>query len=201
MAKNITLLGASYPDVPAILLPQTGGGTARFDDASVTTAAASDVASGKVFLASDGTITAGTASGGGGSNWTLLGSKELSANTTSTTQTNLGTIPIGTLPSGDYVLWVTVRDKAGPRNGYFYGTDSFFWVRNGVKPTNANPPGYTTRYTNDAFSMSTTIRGVYCYNINSNDEVQINVRYASSTSGTINGTYKCEVYKLTTPMA
>lgn len=27
---NITLLGASYPDVPAVKLPQTGGGTATF---------------------------------------------------------------------------------------------------------------------------------------------------------------------------
>lgn len=64
MAQNITLLGASYTAVPAVTLPKTGGGTARFDDASITTATASDVASGKVFLASDGTITTGTASGG-----------------------------------------------------------------------------------------------------------------------------------------
>lgn len=66
MAQNITLLGASYSDVPAVTLPKTGGGTARFDDASVTTATASDVAQGKVFLAADGTITTGTNSGGGG---------------------------------------------------------------------------------------------------------------------------------------
>ena len=65
MAKNISLMGASYSDVPAVTLPQTGGGTARFDDASVTTATAEDVAQGKVFLAADGTITTGTASGGG----------------------------------------------------------------------------------------------------------------------------------------
>lgn len=67
MAQNITLMGASYSAVPAITLPKTGGGTARFDDASVTTATASDVASGKIFLASNGTITTGTNSGGGGS--------------------------------------------------------------------------------------------------------------------------------------
>lgn len=66
MAQNITLLGASYTGVPAVTLPKTGGGTARFDDASVTTATASDVASGKIFLASNGTITTGTNSGGGG---------------------------------------------------------------------------------------------------------------------------------------
>lgn len=64
MAQDITLMGASYTAVPAVTLPKTGGGTARFDDASVTTAIASDVASGKVFVAADGTITSGTASGG-----------------------------------------------------------------------------------------------------------------------------------------
>ena len=33
MAQNITLLGADYTDVPAVDLPKTGGGTARFVDA------------------------------------------------------------------------------------------------------------------------------------------------------------------------
>lgn len=32
MAQNITLLGASYSDVPAVKLPKTGGGEARFID-------------------------------------------------------------------------------------------------------------------------------------------------------------------------
>lgn len=61
--KNISIWGATYSNVPAVELP-TDNGTARFDDASVTTATASDVMSGKVFLASDGTITTGTATGG-----------------------------------------------------------------------------------------------------------------------------------------
>ena len=34
MAKNITLMGANYPNVPAVDLPKTGGGTARFVDPS-----------------------------------------------------------------------------------------------------------------------------------------------------------------------
>lgn len=67
MAQNITLLGASYSSVPSVLLPKTGGGTAAFTDVSDTTAAASDVASGKYFYAADGTRTLGTNSGGGGS--------------------------------------------------------------------------------------------------------------------------------------
>ena len=67
MSQNITIAGASYSAVPAITCPKTGGGTARFTDVSDTTAAASDVASGKYFYNTAGTRTQGTASGGGGS--------------------------------------------------------------------------------------------------------------------------------------
>ena len=66
MAQNITLLGNSYPDVPSVTLPKTGGGTASFTDVTDTTASASDVAQGKYFYTSGGVKTEGTASGGGG---------------------------------------------------------------------------------------------------------------------------------------
>lgn len=59
MAQDITWLGNSYSNVPYIELPKTGSGFARFDDASVTTAAEADVASGKAFLMADGSIGAG----------------------------------------------------------------------------------------------------------------------------------------------
>ena len=64
MSQNITLLGASYSDVPAVTLPKTGGGTAKFTDVTDTTASAGDVTSGKYFYTSDGTRTQGTGSGG-----------------------------------------------------------------------------------------------------------------------------------------
>lgn len=63
MAKNISILGASYSDVPAVVLPATGGGTATFFDISDTTAAANDVMDGKVFYTTNGTRSIGTNSG------------------------------------------------------------------------------------------------------------------------------------------
>lgn len=67
MSKNVTLWGASYSNVPAINVPQTGGGTARFTDTSPTTAVDSDVASGKIYFKADGSQSTGTGEGGGGS--------------------------------------------------------------------------------------------------------------------------------------
>ena len=66
MAQNITLLGASYSDVPSVTLPKTGGGTASFTDVTDTTATASDVAAGTYFYTAAGVRTEGTGSGGGG---------------------------------------------------------------------------------------------------------------------------------------
>ena len=64
MSKNVTLWGASYSNVPAITVPQTGGGTALFTDTSPTTATASDVRQGAVFFLSDGTQGTGTIANG-----------------------------------------------------------------------------------------------------------------------------------------
>ena len=61
---QVTLWGASYSDVPAVELPKTGGGTARFDDTTDADATADDILSGKTAYVNGEKIT-GTGSGGG----------------------------------------------------------------------------------------------------------------------------------------
>ena len=60
MAKDIQWMGAIFPDVPSITLPQQGGGLASFDDTSDGNIIASDVAQGKIGYA-QGQRVVGTA--------------------------------------------------------------------------------------------------------------------------------------------
>lgn len=43
MAQNVTIAGAAYSGVPAVDIPKTGGGTARFVDTSDANAAAENI--------------------------------------------------------------------------------------------------------------------------------------------------------------
>lgn len=60
MAQNVVINNVTYPNVPEIDIPKSGGGTAKFHDISDTTAVAGDVLSGKYFYKSDGTKTQGS---------------------------------------------------------------------------------------------------------------------------------------------
>lgn len=123
MAQNITLLGASYTAVPAVTLPKTGGGTAKFSDASVTTAVESDVAEGKTFLLADGSIGIGTASGGGGSGYTrTVVVPEQTVTTLSDTWT-LITANASIVDGEEYIVTVNGVEKistATTHNGIIY---------------------------------------------------------------------------------
>lgn len=64
MAQNITLLGASYSDVPAVVLPKTGGGSARFDDVSGDSVVAAAMLSGYTAHKADGSAISGSIGNG-----------------------------------------------------------------------------------------------------------------------------------------
>ena len=120
MAQNITLLGASYSDVPAVTLPKTGGGTATFTDVTDTTAAASDVASGKYFYTAAGVFTQGTSSGGGGASNICQG-------TFTTGSTGGGTATFDTGYSGSgYPIALFIYVDGGPYNNGTGGNTTWY---------------------------------------------------------------------------
>lgn len=54
MAKNVVIREVTYTAVPAVDIPQSGGGTATFFDTSDSTATGSDVRNGKPFYGASG---------------------------------------------------------------------------------------------------------------------------------------------------
>ena len=199
---TITLMGATYSDVPAIVVP-SGVSTATFTDVTDTTAAASDVASGKYFYTADGARTAGTSSGGG-SSWELIASTTMTVSTTSTSAQSAGTVALGSAAATkDAIIWVHVRDTEGKRARYFYGSDAIFVNANKANgsTTAFTGPGVTTIRctTSSTYAGYTGAYGVYGYSIASNGTLTVRKRYNSSYSLTVNSDYKVDVYKLVPP--
>lgn len=143
----------------------------------------------------------------GGYGYTKLAEKDITINTTSTSQIEQTTIDCGSEAfTKERIIYVRIRDKAGKRDGYFLGTDNFFV--NGRKANNENYEcesgcriiirrtnyGTYSTYANYTY-------GVYAYSITPAGVVKICSRYHSSYPGTINGTYHIEVYALDYPDA
>lgn len=127
MAQNITIWGASYSNVPSVKLPKTGGGTAQFDDTTISSnaAAASDITSGKQAWV-NGALVTGTNSGGGGTskNAQVLQS---TTRTTSTSYTKLcGDITVAKTGTYD-VYWTYFRSStSGTWGSQLYIDDSAY---------------------------------------------------------------------------
>ena len=137
--------------------------------------------------------------------WELITSQTLTGvSTTSTSAASAGTIALGSAAyTKDDIIWVHVRDTAGKRAGYFYGSDAIFVNANKANGSTSTftAPGVTTiRYsTSSQFASYTGAYGVWGYSITSGGSLTVRKRYNSSYSLTVNGDYKVDVYKLTPP--
>jgi len=176
---NVTLLGASYSDVPAVTLPQTGGGTVTFYE-----------------------------NGGGGSSYTLIGEADVTVSTTSTSGASVTQITCDPSAwQHAKIIYVRVRDTVGKRAGYFYGSDTFFLNTNNANGTSSaqtTAARYIHRYSTSSqwggyVGATTTGYGVYAYSITTAGKINIYRRYNSNYSLTINSTYHVEVYALDFP--
>lgn len=165
-----------------------------------TTATASDVNLGKYFFDAAGVKQAGTQP----IIWTKVHEEDVTVNTSSTSATLVRNIYPSGIWSSDFMVYVKIRDKAGPRNGYFVGSDTWF-----LNPNPANGSGtnigqaaklITSKASGGNFSenaQGTTVGyGVFASYMSNAPAIDIYSRYSSSYSLTINGTYNVQVYKL-----
>ena len=209
MTQNITLMGASYTAVPACTLPKTGGGTATFTDVTDTTAAASDVASGKYFYTAAGVRTQGTSSGGGGSDHlTLLATKNLGTiSTSSTSAADTGqTLDVEGFDA--YDMLIAIAHTSPHTNGRHVATVRLinFSATSNVNTKSATSIATSTQHFKLSSSGTMTQRsGTTPYGVYVNAAtigtttprkctLTIYQRYNSTSSGTINGNYVMDVY-------
>ena len=170
-------------------------------DISDTTAVAADVASGKTFYLATGEKVEGTASGGGSaaSSWTKVAETSYQVSTTQTSAKTVATWATGhsELLTDEKFVYVRIRDTAGKRAGYFYGSDNCFTSK-------SMGPRLITRVSSDGEYASVsygsnTGYGVYADMIYSDGSIRIRRCYSANYSLTIDGTYKVEVYLLDPP--
>ncbi len=145
------------------------------------------------------------------SSWTKVAETSYQVSTTNTYSEDVAMWATGhsELWTSDKIVYVRIRDTAGKRNGYFYGSDQFFY---NILPVNGNTTSTSAttgirmyfRYTTGAgygmLSATTTSgHGVYADIVYPDGRIRIRKRYSSTNSLTIDGTYSVEVYLLDPP--
>ena len=177
-------------------------------DLTSDTVAANNLIAPNTAHGADGEAIVGTASGGS-SAWTKVAETSYQVRTTGTSATDVATWATGhsELWTSNKWVYVRIRDTAGKRAGYFYGGDQFFY---NINPVNGNTTNTSvnscirtySRYTDSGYSVTSstsTAYGVYADIVYSDGRIRIRKRYSSTSSLTIDGTYKVEVYLLDPP--
>lgn len=143
------------------------------------------------------------------SSWTKVAETSYQVSTTQTSAQTVATWETGhsEIWTSDKLVFVRVRDTAGKRAGYFYGSDTFYY---NIHLVNGSSATYITtlmcsiiRYATDGNFAVTLVTsgncGVFPDRLYSDGSIRVRSRYSSSQSLTINGTYKVEVYLLDPP--
>lgn len=149
-----------------------------------------------------GRASAGGGGGSTGSSWTRIYQGEISdSDYTGTSGASLlgADIELGSEAwRDDVVLWVKIRDKAGLRDGHFFGSDCVF-----INTAKSKGSSYTNvlgvaAYTGSdgACSGYGSSVGVYANKITNGGKLSFMHKYSASNSGTLEGTYAVEVYQL-----
>ena len=210
MAQNITLMGASYSDVPSVLLPKTGGGTAQFDDTTIASnaAAAGDIASGKLAYV-NGSLITGTSSGGGGTDHlTKIATKSLGTISTSSTSAADTGQTLDVTGFDDYEMLICICYTPTHTNGRHVATVRLinFSATTSMSTRSGTSIATSTQHYKLSSSGTMTQRsGTTPYGVYVNAAtistttprkltLTIYQRYNSTSSGTINGSYTLDVY-------
>ena len=139
----------------------------------------------------------------GDSAWTKVAETSYQVSTTGTAAPTVATLETGhpEIFTSDKWLYIRVRDTAGVRIGYSYGSDQFFVKTPIITGTSHIVACRFTLYPNSSGVIQsyqqtgTSGFGVFADTVYSDGSVRIRRRYSSSY-GTVDGTYKVEVYLL-----
>ena len=146
-------------------------------------------------------LSGGGGGGGGGSSYTLIHQEDIEVSTTSTSAEIVKEISLDPTVFEGKMIYVRIRDKAGPRNDYYFGSDGFLPYKQNMNDTYWGKFGYRTA--SDAVmrinSNADYQYGVYPSAWIFNGTLKISARYNSNSTKTIDGTFSIEVYALDWP--
>lgn len=112
---SVVINGVTYQNVPEVDIPKSGGGTAKFYDATEADAAAGNVLSGKVFIGASGQDTGSMANNGSTSGEidTKSGTVAIPAGYTSGGTVSLKASAVSDLTSANLLSGKTVLGVSG----------------------------------------------------------------------------------------
>lgn len=191
MSTTVTYKGSTLTTVDNQTHTLKTAGKYMEDDVILTDVSSSG---GSVTQDQDGFIILPPTGGGGGSSYTLLAEQDMEISTTSTSETTEGSIQVNGITdireSGEKIIFISIFDKAGARNGYYYGSLSYSCRVNALAGTSYyKKANGTVDYASISYGVYPTI---------SNNTVSIRSKFTNSF-GTLNGTFNIRVYTIDFP--